>query len=241
MKLFFPVRNPWYWKWMWSTIKSPILHKSKKAKIVAELYHFPVLLSNFPLGFQFWQQFPEGFDFNTIYHLSFGAEPINDSQRSNASWIWNLKNQKRIRGMQYTRDVHTNINSGQRATQLLFFLYSFKTVDWLKRSTKKRKLYRLWVIGGTKSRICGWCCSRQRLRSSNSVARALSLSTALLLSIVAWRWKYLLILIWLRNTLSATLFSALLNLRGMMEEEGQAARWIPMNKSGKNRSGWDEM
>jgi hypothetical protein len=43
-----PVSNPWYWKWMWSTIKIPILHKSKKAKIVAELNHFPELFSNFP-------------------------------------------------------------------------------------------------------------------------------------------------------------------------------------------------
>ena len=39
-----------------------------------------------------------------------------------------------------TQGTYTNINSRQRATQLFFFSYALKTVDWLKRSTKKNKV-----------------------------------------------------------------------------------------------------
>ena len=45
-----------------------------------------------------------------------------------------------------TQETYTNINSGQRATQLFFFLYSFKTVDWLKRSTKKKIRLPAWSV-----------------------------------------------------------------------------------------------
>ena len=84
-----------------------------------------------------------------------------------------------------------------------------------------RKLYRLWVINGTKYGSCGHGCLRWRLRSANAAVRALAFSSTLLLLILAWRWKYLADIIWLRSTLSATFFSSLLNLRGMMEENEQ--------------------
>ena len=40
-----PVRNPLYWKWMWSTIKRPTLLSNKKERIVGGLNH---LKSGFP-------------------------------------------------------------------------------------------------------------------------------------------------------------------------------------------------
>jgi hypothetical protein len=40
--------------------------------------------------------------------------------------------------------------------------------------------------------------------------------------ILAWNWKYLAVLICLRSTLPTTFLSSLLNLRGMMEEDGLA-------------------